>query len=237
MEQKVVEGIGLITIKRNERARFVRIKIDPEVGVVLIVPGQVSEQKAIQFAIEKKNWIRKSLNRREIIKNKITVFTEITSYQTRTRSLTIARHAKNTIKSVVSPQQIVVWYPEYAEVEDPRIQEVIRRAIEATWRAEAKKILPERVKLLAAKHGFTYRNLSVKKASTRWGSCSHDNNINLNLQLMRLPDELLDYVILHELVHTVEKNHQASFWKLLEKVLPGARKLDKQLNNYHLKYW
>jgi predicted metal-dependent hydrolase len=216
MEQKVLEGIGLIT---------------------LIVPRNVTEQKAIQFAIEKKNWIQKSLYRREFIKNKITLFTEASDYQTRTRKLTIAKHAKSTIKSVVSPEQIIVWYPDYATVEDSRIQEVIRRAIEATWRVEAKKYLPTRVQQLAEKNGFTFKKLSIKKAGTRWGSCSHDNNINLNLQLMRLPDALLDYVILHELAHTVEKNHQASFWRLLEKVLPGARQLDKQLNNYHLRYW
>lgn len=54
---------------------------------------------------------------------------------------------------------------------------------------------------------------------------------------MRLPEALIDYVIYHELAHIKEKNHSKKYWDLLERMLPGARKLDKQLNNYHLVYW
>jgi predicted metal-dependent hydrolase len=105
------------------------------------------------------------------------------------------------------------------------------------WRVEARRILPERVKLLANKYQFRYAGLRIKNARTRWGSCSAKNNINLNLQLMRLPNRLIDYVILHELNHTVHKHHQKSFWLALEQILPGARMLDKELNKYHLDYW
>jgi predicted metal-dependent hydrolase len=54
---------------------------------------------------------------------------------------------------------------------------------------------------------------------------------------MRLPDVLIDYVILHELNHTIHKHHQKAFWDSLEHILPGARRLDKALNKYHLEYW
>jgi predicted metal-dependent hydrolase len=54
---------------------------------------------------------------------------------------------------------------------------------------------------------------------------------------MRLPEALCDYVIVHELGHVVHKNHSKKFWDFLEQVLPGAKKLDKTLNNYHLVYW
>jgi hypothetical protein len=87
---------------------------------------------------------------------------------------------------------------------------------------------------LADKHRFQYEKVFVKHVKSRWGSCSSTNNINLNLHLMRLPDRLIDYILLHELAHTVEKNHSKNFWQLLEKVCPGSKMLDKELNNYRV---
>jgi predicted metal-dependent hydrolase len=237
-EKKIFLGeIGEINIRRNSRSRLIRIRIDHEEGVILNVPDHLSEKEALNFAIEKKEWIRKSLKRRETIRNRTTIFKENSVFKTRQHSLTVEKHAKSTIKSIVSHDRIVVWYPDFASVKDTRIQTVIRKAIEEAWRVEAKKFLPHRVYELASKNNFCYNRLTIKNAKTRWGSCSLENSINLNLQLMRLPDYLIDYVILHELVHTVEKNHKAAFWNLLEKIQPGAHKLDKELNKYHLKYW
>jgi len=72
-------------------------------------------------------------------------------------------------------------------------------------RKEAKDYLPQRTELLAAAHGFKYSGVTVKNISSRWGSCSSTNHINLNIHLVRLPEHLSDYVILHELTHTVHK--------------------------------
>lgn len=84
----------------------------------------------------------------------------------------------------------------------------------------AKISLPERVSELAKKHHFQYVSVTCRHQKTRWGSCSHKNRINLNIELMRLPEYLQDYIILHELTHTLHKHHQKSFWDHLEKVLP-----------------
>jgi hypothetical protein len=72
----------------------------------------------------------------------------------------------------------------------------------------------------------------VKNQKTRWGSCSDKNNINLNINLVRLPDELIDYVILHELVHTRIKNHSHQFWEEMNKVVEDPKSLDKKLRQY-----
>lgn len=101
-------------------------------------------------------------------------------------------------------------------------------------RKEAKSVLPQRLEELATEHGFKYNRVAIKNAKTRWGSCSFRNNINLNMHLTRLDDDLIDYVILHELCHTVEKNHSARFWALLQKHLPDAIELRKRLKKVRL---
>lgn len=93
----------------------------------------------------------------------------------------------------------------------------------------AHKILPKRLDELAQKFGFKYRKLFIKNQKTVWGSCSYMNNINLNLNLVALDNEFIDYVILHELTHTVHKNHQKAFYSLLTKNMPDALEIQKRL--------
>jgi len=78
-------------------------------------------------------------------------------------------------------------------------------------RVEAKERLTTRLNRLAEKHGFTYNKVSIRSQKSRWGSCSHRNNISLNIKLVLLPKELMDYVILHELVHSRIHNHTKRF--------------------------
>jgi len=99
-------------------------------------------------------------------------------------------------------------------------------------RAVARKILVDRLDYLAGKYGFTYNRVFIRNQKTRWGSCSTKNNINLNVNLVRLPDELIDYTILHELVHTRVKNHSRRFWDQMDLLLGDAKKVDKKLRAY-----
>ena len=101
-------------------------------------------------------------------------------------------------------------------------------------RAEAKAALPPRLAQLAALHGFTYNKVRIKHNSSNWGSCSELGNINLNLNLMRLPEHLRDFVMLHELCHLRYLNHGPEFHALLESVCPGHRTLARELKTYRL---
>lgn len=93
----------------------------------------------------------------------------------------------------------------------------------------AKKRLIDRLSYMAKKHGFTYNNVSIREQRTRWGSCSPKNNISLNLKLVLLPEELIDYVILHELVHTRIRNHSKKFWGVLDRYTGNAKIMAKRL--------
>lgn len=100
----------------------------------------------------------------------------------------------------------------------------------------AKSYLPHRTMELAHELGFSYNRVTCRHQKSRWGSCNHSNNISLNIELMRLPPELRDYIIVHELTHTVHKHHQDAFWDHLERVLPGASKSDKHMKQWKIGY-
>lgn len=102
-------------------------------------------------------------------------------------------------------------------------------------RKRAHEELPPRLKALAEKHGFHYNKIFIKHNRSNWGSCSTKGNINLNLNLVRLPVYLQDYVMLHELCHLKYMNHGVEFHDLLESVCPNHRALQRELRNWTIK--
>ena len=86
-------------------------------------------------------------------------------------------------------------------------------------RAQAKAYLPARLRQLADRHGFRYNRVTIKHNTSNWGSCSSKGNINLNLNLMRVPRPLQDYILLHELTHLHHADHSAAFHTELERLL------------------
>jgi len=101
-------------------------------------------------------------------------------------------------------------------------------------RTAAKAVLVAQLNNLAERYGFSYNRVFVRNQKTRWGSCSVKNNINLNVNLVRLPGELLDYVLIHELVHTKIKNHSKRFWAELDKYVGGAKETGRELRRHSL---
>jgi predicted metal-dependent hydrolase len=110
--------------------------------------------------------------------------------------------------------------------------ERLRHRFEDIDRQAARKVLSQRVDMLAERHGYRYRRLFVRNQKTRWGSCSARNNISLNVKLVRLPDRLMDYVILHELVHTRIKNHGSQFFAEMDRRIANRSQLEAELKQY-----
>ena len=97
-------------------------------------------------------------------------------------------------------------------------------------RREAKRVLPAMVERLARQHGFNYGRVTIRATRSKWGCCTSRNNLSLSLFLMTLPTHLQEFVVLHELCHTVHHNHSAEFHALLDKVTGGREKeLNRQL--------
>ena len=118
--------------------------------------------------------------------------------------------------------------------ERPRIEYTPEQI--ASMRRAAHLDLPPRVAAIAARTGLKYNRLSIRAARTKWGSCSGRNDISLSLYMMLLPDRLRDYVIIHELCHTVHHNHSPRFHALVDSLTGGReRELDRELKKYRIR--
>ena len=225
------QELGTLLLKKSKRVRRLSIAVTPDKGVVVTMPYYVSYTEAEAFINEKKDWIKKAKNK---VEQKKTVFDNYTEFTTRLRKLKLIPEDRTNVHLKVTDEFMQVHYPKTVPLSHPAVQEVIRTCVEHTWKIEAHELLPNRIRELAAKWGFTYKQLKIKANRSNWGSCTYDNIINLSLHLMRMPDELVDYVILHELCHTIHKNHGREFWRLLDSVTGGqARQLSKRTQQYN----
>jgi len=184
MSPTIVEipSVGTVTFIRSNRAKRLRVTVNPDQTVRLTIPRGESVDKAMRFLHSKIPWITKHQHRLSKLENTPT------------------------------------------NLRQPKINE-----------PQATDILISRLEEMAKIHNFKYARASIRNQKTKWGSCSAKNNISLNINLVRLPDQLRDYVILHELVHTRFKNHSKKFWAELDKFIAGgAKELSKKLRKYRL---
>jgi len=106
--------------------------------------------------------------------------------------------------------------------------------VRSVLRHEAKHVLPQKVAFWAKEFNLQFSQVKINKSTTRWGSCSLQKNVNLSLYLMLLPERLIDYVVLHELAHTVEMNHGEKFWELLSKLCgEDARAVSRSVRKFN----
>ncbi len=239
MSEKIihVESIGNVRFRKNKRSKNVSISIRPENGVVVNFPYYVSYRFALNVVERKRSWILNHLPKIEEYKSKRTIFNETSTFNTRYRKLVVGKNTSSDIKTKITSESINITYPEHIEVNNSEFQDIIRTTIIKALRKEAKEFLPERTHILSEKYNFKFNKIFIKNNKTLWGSCSGKNNINLNLHLLRLPDHLIDYVIIHELCHTAQKNHGKHFWKLMDSILGDSKKNSKELRNYSIQIY
>ncbi len=236
MSEKLIyiEGIGEVLLKKSHAAKRITIKIEALKGVRVVMPHYVAFKYASDFAEEKAKWIKETLKKMDEVKTKLTIFDDKTIFRTKYRELKIIAEMRSNLRVQVTSSHVSIFYPFHLELKSEQVQDAIRKAMKEVMRLEGKEYLPRRVKELATQFNFDFKTVKISDATAQWGSCSPDNRISLNLHLMRLPDYLADYIILHELAHTQIKDHSKRFWTKLDTILGNSKLVDKQLRNYQI---
>ncbi len=108
------------------------------------------------------------------------------------------------------------------KAQEPPVQQLSPQDIRALA-DQAMKVIPDRVRFYAEKIGVDYGRVTIRNQKTRWGSCSAKGNLNFNCLLMLTPEDVQDYVVIHELCHRKEMNHSPKFWSEVAKIMPDYR--------------
>ncbi len=203
---------GNIEITRNPRARRIIMRARP--NLLCITLPTIATQKDLEKALE--TYGDKLLAQQETIQ----LVTIDADYRIDTPHFLFELQPHKGDKFLIkrNARHTILLYPFETDFYDTGRQAWLREVIKKCLRHRAKDKLPQRLQQLATRHKFKYSSLSLRDSHTRWGSCSSKGSISLSIYLILLPDELIDYVLLHELCHTVEMNHGDRFWALLDKV-------------------
>ena len=200
------EEFGKITIRRSARASQVRLRVAPDGTLRASLPLY-----APSFLV--KRLIKSS---RQELRDMLAQAQPHTDYSDGMRigksHTLIVRNLNGGVTQVNRRgQQIIVSLSPGNTLLDSDVVRKVRDGIITALRVEAKSYLPKRLSFLAVKSGFHYKKVRFSHASGRWGSCTSEGTISLNIALMKLPFELIDYVIIHELAHTIHMNHSPEF--------------------------
>jgi hypothetical protein len=190
------------------------------------IPTWATYKSGLEFVKSKSSWINKKRPLPQAIRNN----------QTIGRAHRICFKKMSNIsktKSRIINNQIIISHPDSLDYSDKQVQSIATKASIKALRQQAQSLLPQRLDILSKTYLLPYRDIQIKQLTRRWGSCDQNKSIVLNLFLIQLPWELIDYVIIHELTHTKHLNHSLEFWNSLETIKPEARQLKKLLNKYH----
>ena len=222
--------LGDVVVSQTFRARRISISLRPPSIVRVTIPYNVALSDALKFMETKYDWIESGLEKfKEKYPDKIIEM----PYSTISHALRYDPCDTSKITAQLTDTEFIVSYPMSLHFSDPQIQEITKRAIDLAWSAEAKKTLPQRVKSLAEEFNFKYGKISLRNTRSKWGSCTSQNDLSLSIHLMHIPNHLIDYIILHELCHTIHKNHGEHFHALLRSVTKGQHDTyRRELKNY-----
>jgi len=230
-----------------------RLTVSLDKGIVVVVPKSMSKKHMAKlvpsFIKDKKQWLNKTI---EQLQARSSSFSDLEQCEIPTDiflpalghtfvlsclesslaqaegSLLPAEGSLHPAEGSISLHQTSDYQLEM--IGDLRNKKRVFELLEKFFKDYAKYFLKERLDQLSEQFSLPYNRLTVRAQKTRWGSCSSKKNINLNYRLIFIKRELLDYILLHELVHTIHMNHSNAYWAYFESLMQDARIRDREIN-------
>jgi predicted metal-dependent hydrolase len=204
-------------VRRSARARRIRVLVEPDGLVQVVLPSRASDRDAAAAVAELRPWIERRLREAAAVRDRMARMPGTVPYLGRSLRLVPERGRERVH---LRHDALIVPAGD------------CREALERWYRRRARVEIAPRLDVAVAALGVRYTTLTIRNQRTRWGSCSSTGAMSFNWRLLLAPDEVLEYVVWHEACHLVVMDHSARFWRLVEAHLPGYRVPQDWLRQY-----
>ena len=210
----------------NPKLRHTYLTFDDR-GNLIIKSPKVSQHYIEQLLLKKSTWINRAREKLLQKKGKTLVFShpEVLYYQGQACQFKLEKQIKKRINLLFEQNVFLLYYHNYDE-------KLFQKHIDHFYKEKAKQHIPALVEKWSKEMDLSPTNIRFRKAKKQWGSCSGKNIISFNTAIMKLPQDVAEYIIVHELAHIKYKNHQKNFWSLVEYYLPNYKQCVAKLHTY-----
>jgi predicted metal-dependent hydrolase len=211
-----VPGINYQVVRSKRKT--ISIQINRYGEVTVRAPMRVSESYIADFVTSKAAWVHK--HTKDIV-----------------TKLELKSDSKLWLLGAQYPLQLSSKFTQVQlvskQIQAPNLPtSKLKRQIVAWYKTQANSYIAARLSALSTQHNFSYQSMSINSAESRWGSCSAKGTLNFSYRLIMAPAQVIDYVILHELCHTIQHNHSAKFWAEVAKVMPDYKAHERWLKKF-----
>lgn len=206
----------------KRKVRFARITVHDESYVEMIIPLKFSQGQIDLLIKDKTKWIQKQLD----------YFRKKKETSVKPKSGEIMFLGKIYKFKLIPELDRECKIDDDANTLSTGLDLMTAEVLDKWYKNEAKRIINERLKYLTTKHRFSYNRVFIRAQKTLWGSCSANNNLSFNWKLIQTPLFILDYIVIHELIHTVIFNHTKEYWDKVASICPDYKKANKWLKDF-----
>jgi hypothetical protein len=222
-------------LRTSKISSGLRLSIHPEKGVIVRAPFWVPETLVRKFVEAKSAWVEKHLKKLQArtapAKQYLAGEKHLYFGQEYLLTITEASAPQRTTAQISADQLQVTLFDGHTGAQ--RINE-IQDAILRLYLETGIAVITEKVNHFTTQLGVEYSRIDIKKVSSIWGSCSPSNRLCFNRKLIMAPPEVVEYVVIHEVCHLVQRNHSSRFWALVARFDPEFREHRRWLHRHHL---
>ena len=216
------------SVRRSDRARHARIVVDAE-GVEVVIPRRMTLRQVEPFVEEKRPWIERTLRRIRAAEERAGIrLADGGSVPYLGRELRLRVRVE---RGRIRPHVALRGDELHVAVAEPG-RAALRDALESWYRRRARVEVAARLDAACVRAGTGYERLSIRGQRTRWASCSSNGSMSFNWRLLLAPEEILDYVVEHEVAHLEVLDHSQRFWRLVARRSPRYREHERWLRRH-----
>ncbi|HQL11893.1 MAG TPA: SprT family zinc-dependent metalloprotease [bacterium] len=191
-----------------KKRKSISILLDKDGNIIVNAPKNISKKYIDNFVQSNKKWIE---NNKKVI-------------QQRSKNKTTLLYLGEETKLLISNEDFEnIKFNGINFYISRKNKDNSKELLHKFYIDQANKIIKKRIIFYTKKYNFRINKIKISNANTRWGSCGARNNININWKLIMADKKIIDYVIIHELAHTIEHNHSKNFWGIIENIMPDYK--------------